>query len=89
MAIYLAMLEDVMGRQVSIAQAKDHFSELVQAAERGGVVTVTRRGRAVARLVSEQEFLRLTRRKRPIDWGDRLVDLSGFRFDREDANSRR
>lgn len=78
-----------MGRQVSIAQAKDHFSELVQAAERGGVVTVTRRGRAVARLVSEQEFLRLTRRKRPIDWGDRLVDLSGFRFDREDANSRR
>ena len=78
-----------MGRQVSIAQAKDHFSELVQAAERGGVVTVTRRGRAVARLVSEQEFRRLTRRKRPIDWGDRLVDLSGFKFDREDANSRR
>lgn len=78
-----------MGRQVSIAEAKDHFSELVQAAERGGVVTVTRRGRAVARLVSEQEFRRLTRRKGPIDWGDRLVDLSGFKFDREDANSRR
>ncbi len=78
-----------MGRQVSIAQAKDHFSELVQAAEQDGVVTVTRRGRAVARLVSEQEFRRLTRRKRPIDWGNRLVDLSGFTFDREDANSRR
>ncbi len=78
-----------MGRQVSIAEAKDHFSELVQAAERGGIVTVTRRGRAVARLGSEQEFRRLTRRKSPIDWGDRLVDLSGFKFDREDANSRR
>lgn len=78
-----------MEKQVSIAQAKDHFSELVEAAERGGVVTVTRRGRAVARLVSEQEFRRLTRARRPIDWGDRLVDLSGFKFDREDANARR
>ncbi len=89
MAMRMANLGGGMGRQVSIAEAKDHFSELVQAAERGGVVTVTRRGRAVARLVSEQEFRRLTRRKGPIDWGDRLVDLSGFKFDREDANSRR
>jgi len=78
-----------MEKQVSIAQAKDHFSELVQAAERDGVVTVTRRGRAVVRLVSEEEFRRLTRTRRPIDWGDRLVDLSGFKFDREDANARR
>ena len=78
-----------MEKNVSIAQAKDHFSEIVQAAERGGVVTVTRRGRAVARLVSEQEYLRLTRRGGKIDWGDKLVDMSGYRFDREDANARR
>ncbi len=78
-----------MEKRISIAQAKDHFSEIVQAAERGGVVTVTRRGHAVARLVSEEEYQRLTRRKAGIDWGDRLVDLSNFRFDREDANARR
>ncbi|MBI3372618.1 MAG: type II toxin-antitoxin system Phd/YefM family antitoxin [Betaproteobacteria bacterium] len=78
-----------MEKRISIAQAKDHFSELVQTAERGGVVTVTRRGQAVARLVSEEEYQRLTRRKGGIDWGDKLVDLSGFRFDREDANTRR
>ena len=77
-----------MGKRVSIAQAKDHFSEIVQAAERGGVVIVTRRGQAVARLVSEEEYQRLTRRKGGIDWGDKLVDLSSFRFDREDANAR-
>ena len=78
-----------MEKQFSIAQAKDHFSEVVQAAERGGVVTVTRRGQPVVRLVSEQEYRRLTRRKSGIDWGEKLVDLSGYQFDREDANVRR
>lgn len=78
-----------MEKQVSIAQAKDHFSEIVQAAERGGVVTVTRRGQPVARLVSEREYRRLTRPKGGIDWGEKLVDLSGYQFDREDANARR
>lgn len=78
-----------MEKQVSIAEAKDQFSAVVQAAERGAVVTVTRRGHAVARMVSEQEYQRLTRRRRPIDWGDRLVDLRGFKFNREDANARR
>lgn len=78
-----------MEKQVSIAHAKDHFSEIVQAAERGGVVVVTRRGKAVARLVSEQEYRRLTRPKGTIDWGDKLVDLSSYRFDRDDANARR
>ena len=82
------MSGDPMEKQVSIAHAKDHFSEIVQAAERGGVVTVTRRGKAVARLMSEQEYRRLTRRKGGIDWGDKLVDLSSYRFDREDANAR-
>lgn len=77
-----------MEKLVSIAEAKDQFSAVVQAAERGAVVTVTRRGRVVARLLSEEEYQRLSRRRRPIDWGDRLVDLRGFKFDREDANSR-
>lgn len=89
MATDLAISGSAMEKQVSIAQAKDHFSELVHAAEKGGVVTVTRRGRAVARLLSEREFRRLTRARRPLDWGERLVDLGRFRFDREDANARR
>ena len=77
-----------MKKQISIAQAKDHFSKIVRSAERGDVVTVTLRGQMVARLVSGQEYLRLTRRRRRIDWGGKLVDLSGYRFDREDANAR-
>ena len=78
-----------MKKIVSITQAKLRFSELVHAAERGDAVTVTRRGRAVARLISEQEYGRLTRRRSKIDWGDKLVDMSGYRFDRKDANTRR
>ena len=78
-----------MDKQVSIAEAKDHFSAIVQTAESGTVVTVTRRGHAVARLLSEVEYQRLIRRRRPIDWGDRLIDLRGFNFDRDEANARR
>ena len=36
---------------VSIAEAKAHFSELVERAEAGETVRITRRGRPVARLV--------------------------------------
>lgn len=78
-----------MEKQVSIAEAKNHFSEIVQAAERGAVVTVTRRGKPVARLLAESEFQRLVRRRKPIDWGTTLVDMHGFEFDREEANARR
>ncbi len=78
-----------MDKQVSIAQAKDHFSEIVQQAERGTVVVVTRRGKPVARLVAEHEYQRLARSKKPIDWGRTLVDTQGWKFDREEANARR
>ncbi|HEY1638817.1 MAG TPA: type II toxin-antitoxin system prevent-host-death family antitoxin [Rhizomicrobium sp.] len=36
---------------VSIAEAKAHFSELVERAEAGETVRITRRGKPVARLV--------------------------------------
>lgn len=36
---------------VSIRQAREHLSDLVAAAERGEAVTITRRGKKVARLV--------------------------------------
>lgn len=89
MAISIAIMERGMEKQVSIAEAKDQFSAVVQAAERGAVVCITRRGHAVARVLSEEEYQRLTRRRRPIDWGTTLIDTRGFKFDREEANARR
>lgn len=44
---------------VSITEAKSRFAELVQQAERGQAVRITRRGRAVAVLVSVAEHARL------------------------------
>jgi prevent-host-death family protein len=41
---------------VSIAQAKAHFAQLVQQAEAGEAVRITRRGKPVAMLVSPQRF---------------------------------
>lgn len=75
-------------RQYSIAQAKDRLSELVQAAERGEMVTVTRRGKPVVRVVSESEFRKLVSRRRKTRWSTPLINTSGFRFNREEADRR-
>jgi prevent-host-death family protein len=40
---------------VSIAEAKAHFSELVERAESGETVRITRRGKPVARIVPEKQ----------------------------------
>lgn len=77
-----------MEKQVSIAEAKDHFSEIVQAAERGEVVVVTRRGKPVVRVVSDADYGKLVARRKKIDWSEPLVDTRGFRFNREEANER-
>lgn len=77
-----------MDRHFSIAQAKDRLSELVQAAERGEVVTVTRRGKPVARVVAESEYCKLVSRRRKTGWSEPVLDTSGFLFDREEANRR-
>jgi len=53
---------------VSIREARKRLSELVAAAERGESVTITRRGREVARLGPAVP-----------DGGRRLPDLSEFR----------
>ncbi|MEO5335668.1 MAG: type II toxin-antitoxin system Phd/YefM family antitoxin [Magnetospirillum sp. WYHS-4] len=45
--------------EVSIAEAKNHLPRLVQRAEAGEPVRITRRGRRVAVLLSEREFERL------------------------------
>lgn len=45
--------------EMSIAEAKSKFAQLVHQAESGQPVRITRRGRAVAVLLSEAEFERL------------------------------
>ena len=49
-----------MSREVSIAEARDHLTELIRCAERGEAIELTRRGKAVAALVSIPEYRRLT-----------------------------
>jgi prevent-host-death family protein len=48
-----------MGKQYSIAEARNHLSEVVHQAESEGPITLTRRGQSVAVLVAEAEFRRL------------------------------
>jgi prevent-host-death family protein len=43
---------------VSIAEAKAHFSELVERAEAGETVRITRRGKPVARLVPPESIMK-------------------------------
>ncbi|MCL5734452.1 MAG: type II toxin-antitoxin system Phd/YefM family antitoxin [Actinobacteria bacterium] len=48
-----------MAHEFSIAEAKDHLSEVVRLAEEEGTVELTRRGKSVAVVVSAREFRRL------------------------------
>jgi prevent-host-death family protein len=75
-------------KKYSISEARQQLAAVVHEAERTGAVRITRRGQVVARLISENEFQRLSRRKRRIDWGTMLIDMRGFKFDREEANAR-
>lgn len=69
-------------KSVSIAQARDSLAELLYEAEEGRPVQVTRRGKAVAVLLSETEYERLQGNARPDfaawnqAWRDR--QLQGF-----------
>ena len=56
-----------MEKKYSIAEARQQLTAIVHEAERTGAVRITRRGQVVARLISEDEFQRLSRRKRRID----------------------
>ncbi len=50
-----------MGRQFSVAEARQRFTELVRTVERGKPVEITRRGRPVAVLVSAADYARLAK----------------------------
>ncbi len=77
-----------MSKIYSIAQARQNLHAVVHEANVVGEVRISRHGKVVARVVAESEFQPLTRRKRRIDWGARLVSLRGYRFDRNEANAR-
>jgi prevent-host-death family protein len=48
-----------MTRSASVAEARNSLTRLIQAAEQGQTVHITRRGKPVAVLVSEEEYTRL------------------------------
>jgi len=77
-----------MSKSYSVAEARDRLASLIRRAEEGETVTVTRRGKPVARVLSEEAYRKLARRKRRIDWGAIQIDTRGFRFDRDEANAR-
>jgi len=74
MAMKMAILEAPMAREYSIAHAKDHLTEAIRAAEAGEPVTLTRRGRPVAVILSEAEYRRLAGSR-----GDFWTALQEFR----------
>ncbi len=77
-----------MDKDYSIAEAKDRFSELIREVEGGRAVKITRRGKAVAVLISDDEYSRRDMPKREIEWGEPFIDTRGWKFDRDAANAR-
>lgn len=57
-----------MGKQYSIADAKNQLSGIVHDVEAGEPVKLTRRGKPVAVLMSEAEYERLTAKGKPDLW---------------------
>lgn len=57
------------GRTVSVAEAKAHLSELLDAVEKGEHVQITRRGKPVADLVPKQ----VQRTPITMEWFDKLT----------------
>ncbi len=64
-------------KEASIRDAKSHLTKLVRETERGQSVRLTRRGKPVAVLVSDQEYERLSSAHAPRQ--DFLQFLQGWR----------
>jgi len=57
-----------MAKRASLAEARDHLTELVRDVERGKSIELTRRGKPVAVLISRAEYDRLRSK------GGRLIE---------------
>ena len=60
---------------VSVAEAKTHLARLLHEVESGEPVHITRRGRAVAVLVSEAEYASLQRSARSKSFWEQIEDM--------------
>lgn len=75
-------------REIPIAEAKNSFARLVHQAEQGEPVHLTRRGKAVAVILSEAQYRQLTASPKSVwmaikEWREQ-VDFSGVELtDRE------
>ena len=81
-----------MNRRVSLANARDHLTGLVRDVEKGHPIELTRRGKAVAVLVSREEYDRLrAKRLSPAAalraWREAApVEYDGFDFPERDPS---
>lgn len=66
--MYILVYIQNMTRRYSVAEARAHLPSIIEQAEAGETVELTRRGRPVAVVLSREEFERL-RSKRP-SFGD-------------------
>ena len=77
-----------MNDAYSIAQAKNNLSALVHAAEQGHPVRLTRRGKPVAVLISTEQYERIGKPRKKMEWDAVVIDTKNFKFDRDEANQR-
>jgi prevent-host-death family protein len=61
--------------EASISVAKNQLTRLIHEAERGEPVHITRRGKSVAVLLSEDEYLRLRQGKEKHNFWDLIVEM--------------
>ena len=77
-----------MNDAYSIAEAKNNLSGLVHEAEQGHPVRLTRRGKPVAVLISTEQYERLSKPRKKIEWVAAVINTKNFKFDRDEANER-
>ena len=89
MATYMAISTKSHVNDVySIAAAKNNLSGLVHEVEQGHPVRLTRRGKPVAVLISTEQYERLSKPRKKIEWDAVVIDTKKFKFDRDEANER-
>ncbi|HEY8873932.1 MAG TPA: type II toxin-antitoxin system Phd/YefM family antitoxin [Stellaceae bacterium] len=71
----------------SIRDAKDHLSQLIEAAQ-SEPQAITRRGRCAAILISEREFKRLQRQAEPLTGFFARAGLEDIDIERVEAGAR-
>ncbi len=61
--------------ETSVAEAKTQLTRLIHQAERGEAVRITRRGKPVAVLLSEDEYARLRQGQEQRNFWDLIVEM--------------